>query len=305
MFSAAKEEMTLSTCGDPCALFPLAAFEGVGQNSRLGITTKNPALHQGSSGVISTTALGMPPVLRWEAVRSRYTGKERDSESGLDNFGARYDSSQYGRFMTPDWSEWSDPVPYADLDDPQTLNLYAYVRNNPLAFADRDGHDHCSGADGRDPDSCTANKGTWVIGNEPKQQPQQSNADDQKIRDFASQINQRNILANTAKIYGASAVVGLTGGTVCYYLCPEAATVSLAGETGTDLIEGTNTLNKVIGGEQRELLKDFFKTGERPNGLSDRTLKIYKDVAQRAIDAGKDGLKVQAERIKMIANALK
>jgi hypothetical protein len=78
-----------------------------------------------------------------------------------------------------------------------------------------------------------------------------------------------------------------------------------AGETGTDLIEGTNTLNKIIGGEQRELLKDFFKTGERPNGLSDRTLKIYKDIAQRAIDAGKDGLKVQAERIKMIANALK
>ena len=32
----------------------------------------------------------------------KFTGKERDSESGLDNFGARYDSSQYGRFMTPD-----------------------------------------------------------------------------------------------------------------------------------------------------------------------------------------------------------
>jgi hypothetical protein len=94
-------------------------------------------------------------------------------------------------------------------------------------------------------------------------------------------------------------------GTACYYLCPEAATVTLAGETGTDLIEGTNTLNKIIGGEQRELLKDFFKTGERHNGLSDRPLKIYKDVAQRAIDAGKDGLKVQAERIKMIANALR
>ena len=35
---------------------------------------------------------------------SRYTGKERDTESGLDNFGARYDSSSLGRFMTPDWS---------------------------------------------------------------------------------------------------------------------------------------------------------------------------------------------------------
>jgi RHS repeat-associated protein len=33
---------------------------------------------------------------------NKFTGKERDSESGLDNFGARYDSSQYGRFMSPD-----------------------------------------------------------------------------------------------------------------------------------------------------------------------------------------------------------
>ncbi|HKW57978.1 MAG TPA: RHS repeat-associated core domain-containing protein, partial [Candidatus Acidoferrum sp.] len=32
----------------------------------------------------------------------KFTGKERDSESGLDNFGARFDSSSLGRFMTPD-----------------------------------------------------------------------------------------------------------------------------------------------------------------------------------------------------------
>jgi RHS repeat-associated protein len=44
-----------------------------------------------------------------------FTGKERDSESGLDNFGARYDSSSLGRFMSPDWSDDPDPVPYADL----------------------------------------------------------------------------------------------------------------------------------------------------------------------------------------------
>jgi len=31
----------------------------------------------------------------------RFTGKERDTESGLDNFIARYDSSNLGRFMTP------------------------------------------------------------------------------------------------------------------------------------------------------------------------------------------------------------
>jgi RHS repeat-associated protein len=70
----------------------------------------------------------------------KFTGKERDLESGLDNFGARFDSSQMGRFMTPDWSEKPMGVPYAVLDDPQSLNLYSYVRNNPLAKADPDGH---------------------------------------------------------------------------------------------------------------------------------------------------------------------
>jgi RHS repeat-associated protein len=53
-----------------------------------------------------------------------FTGKERDSESGLDYFGARHYASSMGRFMTPDWSRDPDPVPYADYENPQTLNLY-------------------------------------------------------------------------------------------------------------------------------------------------------------------------------------
>ena len=62
----------------------------------------------------------------------KFTAKERDSESNLDNFGARYDSSQYGRFMTPD-------LLGGILEDPQTLNKYAYVRNNPLNLIDPTG----------------------------------------------------------------------------------------------------------------------------------------------------------------------
>jgi RHS repeat-associated protein len=70
----------------------------------------------------------------------KFTGKERDAESGLDYFGARYYASNMGRWMSPDWSAKEDPVPYAKLDDPQSLNLYGYVGNNPLARADADGH---------------------------------------------------------------------------------------------------------------------------------------------------------------------
>jgi len=70
----------------------------------------------------------------------KFTGKERDNETGLDYFGARYYGSNMGRWLSPDWSEAPAPVPYADLTDPQTLNLFGYVRNNPLGRVDADGH---------------------------------------------------------------------------------------------------------------------------------------------------------------------
>jgi RHS repeat-associated protein len=70
-----------------------------------------------------------------------FTGKQRDSESGLDYFGARYYGSSMGRFMSPDWDSTPQAVPYATLADPQTLNLYSYVVSNPLSKADPNGHD--------------------------------------------------------------------------------------------------------------------------------------------------------------------
>ena len=67
-----------------------------------------------------------------DASPMHFTGKERDSESGLDNFGARFNSSRMGRFMSP------DPIFMTKhrLVDPQQWNLYAYVRNNPLRYID-------------------------------------------------------------------------------------------------------------------------------------------------------------------------
>lgn len=71
----------------------------------------------------------------------KFTGKERDGESGLDYFGARYYSSSLGRFMTPDWAAKAEPVPYAKLPDPQSLNLYGYVHDDPVTSVDADGHE--------------------------------------------------------------------------------------------------------------------------------------------------------------------
>jgi len=66
-----------------------------------------------------------------------FTGKQRDSESGLDNFGARYNESTIGRFMTP------DPFTLSPLHiiNPQRWNMYAYTLNNPTSYTDPTGLD--------------------------------------------------------------------------------------------------------------------------------------------------------------------
>ncbi|HEY1255850.1 MAG TPA: RHS repeat-associated core domain-containing protein, partial [Terracidiphilus sp.] len=75
-----------------------------------------------------------------DATEQHFTGKERDAESGLDYFFARYLSSNLGRFMTPDWAGAPTAVPYATFGNPQSLNLYAYVGNNPNSGIDFNGH---------------------------------------------------------------------------------------------------------------------------------------------------------------------
>lgn len=86
-----------------------------------------------------------------------FTGKQRDNESGFDYFGARYYSSAQGRFVSADWSAVPAAVPYADLTNPQSLNLYTIVKDNPDTFADLDGHqDEDTEADTREDTDFTA-----------------------------------------------------------------------------------------------------------------------------------------------------
>jgi RHS repeat-associated protein len=64
----------------------------------------------------------------------KFTGKERDSESGNDYFGLRYYSNGLSRFLTKDSiaNDW-------ELQNPQTWNRYAYARNNSVRYVDPDG----------------------------------------------------------------------------------------------------------------------------------------------------------------------
>jgi RHS repeat-associated protein len=62
------------------------------------------------------------------------TSKERDNETGLDYFGARYYASTQGRFTS------ADPlISSGAVESPQSWNRYTYVLNNPLRFIDPNG----------------------------------------------------------------------------------------------------------------------------------------------------------------------
>ncbi len=78
-----------------------------------------------------TAALGYGA---YDNVMHKYTGKERDAESGLDFFGARYFSGAQGRFTSPD-----QPIIDQFPQDPQSWNMYSYGRNNPLKYTDPTG----------------------------------------------------------------------------------------------------------------------------------------------------------------------
>jgi RHS repeat-associated protein len=105
------------------------------EKPRLGVPSSEAALHLGHHRSNSEIVLGIEDADSTTRVRSSDTGKERDSESGNDYFGARYYGSSMARFMSPDDGTDQDP------SDPQSWNLYAYVRNNPLINTDPDGHD--------------------------------------------------------------------------------------------------------------------------------------------------------------------
>lgn len=184
-----------------------------------------------------------------------FTGKERDSESGLDDFGARYFTSGTGRFISP------NPIGGRPAF-PQSWNGYSYVLNNPLNAIDPFGLDCVYlnnagyGVEYIDQQSnateCAQNGGAWANGlvnsiqfdpnsnnvllgyytgtvdssgnisslqeNRVTVTPGQFGPGDQ-IYSFAASLNQWNVMNNTLKLYGAGAVIGATGGTACYLYC--------------------------------------------------------------------------------------
>ena len=85
-----------------------------------------------------------------DVVSEKFTGKERDAETGLDYFGARYMSSAQGRFTSVD-----PLMASSHTSNPQSWNRYAYALNNPLRFVDPNGMDV--------PAACAEDKNCQII----------------------------------------------------------------------------------------------------------------------------------------------
>ncbi len=77
------------------------------------------------------------------ALNYKFTGQERDTETGNDHYWARYFGVTMSRWMTP------DPVA-GDITNPQSLNRYAYALNNPTTLTDPLGLISCDPAYGMD-----------------------------------------------------------------------------------------------------------------------------------------------------------
>ena len=112
-------------------------------------------LHPGIGSINSSTTTGIAASLYDFRGGPRSTGKERDAESGLDYFGARYLASAQGRFTSPD-----GPFYDQDASDPQSWNLYSYVRNNPLTGTDPTGQD-CQDSNNANPCFTVTAHASW------------------------------------------------------------------------------------------------------------------------------------------------
>ena len=65
-----------------------------------------------------------------------------------------------------------------------------------------------------------------------------------------------------------------------------------------------NALKGIIQGRATQLLREFFKTGKLPEGLTRQHLEAYREIAKRTIEQGRDTIGQQAVRLKQIEKAL-
>jgi RHS repeat-associated protein len=251
----------------------------------------------------------------------RFTGKERDAETELHYFGARYFRSVWGRFMSPDPGQAS-----GSPEDPQGWNAYAYARNNPLRFIDPDGLSYQVHIYGRpgiiDVNSAIFEKwlkypslnpgisftgeagesGWIVIGGQRVGYytfTPDKKADPYAMYGAIREAGRRAEAGVTAALVISAPNAVLMLGT----LAPAGAATTLYTDVGG--LMSSHAINVAIGSAQRALLRTLFTTGRVPPGLTAKALRLYRTIAERAVRDGRDASGVQAFRLWLIDKALK
>jgi RHS repeat-associated protein len=208
---------------------------------------------------------------RRSPTRLVYSGKERDAESGLDYFGARYYASTMGRWMSPDWADKPEAVPYSSLDNPQSLNLYGYVLNNPLSHADADGH-CCEGA---------WNQFAGAAGGVLNIVPQSINLINSAGNAALSltSTSYRIPMMDEIQSDAHASAGGMAVGQAAQIFVPVGGEIS-AGAKGVNLVKGAEEVkatSKVFSAEKQALV-DMAKTDKKLGGISKGDMEAYKEL---------------------------
>lgn len=123
--SGGTSYLTADTLGTP-RVVTNSSGAVTGRHDYLPFGEDIPSSYGGRSGVSGYLAT--------DTLKQKFTAKERDTETGLDYFGARYYSFAQGRFTSVDPSGRS-----IKTSNPQTWNRYVYAINNPLMYVDLNG----------------------------------------------------------------------------------------------------------------------------------------------------------------------
>jgi RHS repeat-associated protein len=209
----------------------------------------------------------------------KFEGKERDTETGNDDFGARYYTWRFGRWLSADWSNVPVPVPYANLTNPQTLNLYAMVSDDPESFADLDGHQEA----------------------EPEREREEDDKEDKEFEEAVNRVREKEDAQEARQVFGAHAawvrtqpngyVDPLTG--ICYAPDPKAGepTMRSSGPEPPQLAEGKEAHKNepVRSGEKPEVRTPSGKRMDRYNE-SEAHIREIKPNNPRQTKAGRKQL---------------
>jgi RHS repeat-associated protein len=258
-----------------------------------------------------------------DTVRQKFTQKERDNESGLDYFEARYYSSAQGRFTSVDPGNAG-----ARRKDPQSWNAYDYGRNNPLRYIDPDGTTYrLYDLDGNWQDISDENADEWrkkdgVVFKDGKIFDKDGNQlgtyrrtwDDSASLNFNLFIYGREGMAARAAAmnqsivaFGAGTVViGATGGAAAYFGGiafggSSLTTLEIGQATGTAVETGAATIGinaRIYAQLERQLAKDG------PQSVY-KALRSAQETLQEHIDKLRSGLRYTSKVESTIRNVQK